>query len=93
MGGGVSGWTDYAESAGLTDKAQINNVGRWIREDDAFAVVGLRTGKAFAVADALTPARAKTGASFLVRRSVRGTGTPEYRSGSGGGRVSNRHDT
>ena len=38
----VEEWTDYAEAAGITDKAQIKNVGRWISEDDAFAVGELR---------------------------------------------------
>ena len=49
----VEEWKDYARSAGLTDVADINNVGRWIKEDLSLRSEGLRAGKAAAVADAL----------------------------------------
>ena len=46
-------WMDYAAAAGVTDKADLKNVGRWIIEEDTGLRVGLRSGKAYAVADAL----------------------------------------
>ena len=42
------------ETAGLTGKLDQRNLVRWIEEEDATAAGGLRSGKAFAVADALT---------------------------------------
>ena len=49
-----SEWFDAATAATITDKMDANNLVRWICEDDSAAVAGgLRSGKAFAVADAL----------------------------------------
>ena len=42
----VEEWKDYANSAGLTDTADINNVGRWISEESTAIVLGARSGKA-----------------------------------------------
>ena len=48
-------WHDYALAAGIGDRADANNVVRWIGESgDASQLAGLRSGKAFAVADVLT---------------------------------------
>jgi hypothetical protein len=48
-------WGDRAVAAGVTDTLDKNNVVRWIEEDDVSAANGgTRSGKAAAVADALT---------------------------------------
>ena len=47
-------WHDTAAAAGITDTLDARNVVRWMEEDDAAALQGTRSGKAFAVADALT---------------------------------------
>ena len=49
----VEEWRDYAKDAGLTDTSDINNVARWI-STAADAARSSRSGKAGAVADALT---------------------------------------
>ena len=41
-------------AAGIDDTYDIKHVGRWIDQDEAASSGGLRTGKAFAVADALS---------------------------------------
>ena len=46
-------WTDTATAAGITDTLDVKNVGRWMMEVDSSSSAGLRSGKAFAVADAL----------------------------------------
>ena len=48
----VDEWKEYAASAGITDTADINNVGRWINSNEVDGRAG-RSGKAAAVADAL----------------------------------------
>ena len=65
LGAWAEEWTDAAEVAGIDDKLDVRNVGRWIVEEDlSVRTGGLRSGKAFAVADALT----KRG--FTVDRSA-----------------------
>ena len=49
----VEEWLDTAKAAGIADLLDVKNVGRWIREEDSSSLAGLRSGKAFAVADAL----------------------------------------
>ena len=49
-----SEWIDYAVDAGLTDSSDKNNFARWMRCSDASVPSGVRSGKARAVADALT---------------------------------------
>ena len=49
----VDEWKEYAKAAGIDDVADINNVGRWIKSSEADGRPG-RSGKAAAVADALT---------------------------------------
>ena len=49
----VEEWTDTATAAGITDTLDVKNVGRWMMEVDSSSSAGLRSGKAFAVADAL----------------------------------------
>ena len=46
-------WRDLATAAGITDSFDVKSVGRWIEQDEPASNGGLRTGKAFAVADAL----------------------------------------
>ena len=47
-------WRDYARAAKLPDRADVNNVARWIDEEStAAANQGLRAGKSAAVAEAL----------------------------------------
>ena len=46
-------WQDFAAAAQVTDTLEARNVVRWIEEEDGSAASGSRTGKAFAVADAL----------------------------------------
>ena len=47
-------WSDMGTDAGVTGNFNSNNLKRWIDEEDALAVAGVRAGKACAVADALT---------------------------------------
>jgi hypothetical protein len=47
-------WRDYAHDAALTDRSDINNVARWIQSLESTTASGVRSGKAHAVADALT---------------------------------------
>ena len=47
-------WADLAAAAKVVDVLDARNVVRWIEEEDATAASGQRSGKAFAVADALT---------------------------------------
>lgn len=47
-------WADYAKDAGLADESDRNNVTRWINSDESFTANGVRAGKAYAVAAALT---------------------------------------
>ena len=47
-------WADLAAAAGITDTFMAKNVVRWIEEEDSSIAAGCRTGKTFAVADALT---------------------------------------
>ena len=55
--GRVDAWleecSDAAEAAGIVDKLDRNNVGRWIDKESTTALSGTRAGKAAAVADAL----------------------------------------
>jgi hypothetical protein len=47
-------WKDYAHDAQLTDRSDVNNVARWAHQLESTTSSGVRSGKAHAVADALT---------------------------------------
>ena len=47
-------WADIGTDAGITGNFNSNNLKRWIDEEDTSVVAGVRAGKAYAVADALT---------------------------------------
>jgi hypothetical protein len=50
----MSEWRDYAHDAKLTDRSDVNNVARWVQSMESSTAHGMRSGKAHAVADALT---------------------------------------
>ena len=66
----VDEWLDTASAAGIKDTLDAKNLGRWISEEDSTATLGARSGKAFAVADAL----AKKG--FTIDRAARPVDLP-----------------
>ena len=47
-------WRDYARDSGLSDSSDVNNVARFVGTDPSVTGVGQRSGKAFAVANALS---------------------------------------
>ena len=61
-------WTDTATAAGITDTLDVKNVGRWMMEVDSSSSAGLRSGKAFAVAETLTPSPRREWSSIALTR-------------------------